>query len=78
MIKPGSFVTNIIEPNDVDCVLLLPRGKRGARRAVNQLRGIVPFLHIALVEQAEFDEFVHHTFARNRRGELKGMIEVIQ
>lgn len=72
----GSFVTGIIEPNDVDCVLLFTPGQRRDRSAIKQLRNGLPFLSIALVDQRRFDELVHF-FETDRRGKHKGMIEVI-
>ena len=36
-----------------------------------------PFLDIALARQTDFDEFVSNTFAADRHGTPKGMIEVI-
>jgi hypothetical protein len=73
----GSFVTDIIEPNDVDCALLfLPTRPRNVE-AVEELRDGLPFLEMKLVEQEEFDEYVNDTFASDRDGAPKGMIEVI-
>jgi hypothetical protein len=72
----GSFVTNIVEPNDVDCVLLFPHGRRRDRDALRQLRAGLPFLDMKLVGQSDFDEFVNVTFATDRLGSPKGMIEV--
>ncbi len=73
----GSFVTDIMEPNDVDCVLLFRSGARKTRAAFLELRQGLPFLDIALAESADFDEFVNVTFAVDRDGVPKGMIEVI-
>jgi hypothetical protein len=73
----GSFVSDIMEPNDVDCVLLFPQGAPRNRAAFGELRKGLPFLDIALAEQADFDEFVDVTFAADRDGAPKGMIEVI-
>lgn len=72
----GSFVTDIIEPNDVDCVLLLLPGQRRDPAAIKQLRLGLLFLSIALVRQSRFDELVRF-FDTDRRGNRKGMIEVI-
>jgi hypothetical protein len=72
----GSFVTDIIEPNDVDCVLLLLPGRRRDPAAIRQLRLGLPFLSIALVRQSRFDELVRF-FDTDRQGNRKGMIEVI-
>ena len=74
----GSFVTDIMEPNDVDCVVLVePRG-RGSRAALRKLRKGLPFLDLAVVRRRAFDEYVHGVFAADRTGAHKGMIEVIQ
>jgi hypothetical protein len=73
----GSFVTDIMEPNDVDCVLLVGSG-RGDRSALRELRKGLPFLDIAIVRGRAFDEYVHSVFAADRSGAPKGMIEVIQ
>jgi hypothetical protein len=74
----GSFVTDIMEPNDVDCVLLIGRGFPADAAAEAELNAGLPFIELKLVRQAEFDEFVNVTFATDRRGVPKGMIEVIR
>ena len=73
----GSFVTDIMEPNDVDCVLLFAPGGRRDRAALNELEVGLPFLDIALVGPEDFLEFVRDTFAADRSGTPKGMIEVM-
>jgi len=73
----GSFVTDIMEPNDVDCVLLLGRGSQLDRNALAELEAGLPFLDIALAGQTDFDEFVGEVFAADRSGMAKGMIEVV-
>lgn len=73
----GSFVTDIMEPNDVDCVLLLIPGRRRDRAAVKELRGGLPFLDMKLVGPEEFDEYVHVIYATDRTGAMKGVIEVM-
>ena len=77
IILNGSFVTDIMEPNDVDCVLLFAPGRHRNRSAIKQLRGGLPFLEMKLVGQEDFDEFVNVTFGTDRMGVPKGMIEVI-
>jgi hypothetical protein len=72
----GSFVTDIIEPNDVDCVVLFLPSQRRDRSAMQLLRSGLPFLSIALVGPRRFDEFVRF-FATDRSGKGKGMIEVV-
>ena len=73
----GSFVTDIMEPNDVDCVLLLTAGRRRRPQEIKELRNGLPFLDLKLVGQDDFDEFVNVTFGTDRAGIAKGMIEVI-
>ena len=73
----GSFVTDIIEPNDVDCVLLIGRGYPADPTAEKGLDAGLPFLDIAVVGQADFDEFVNNFFVADRFGVPKGMVEVI-
>lgn len=72
----GSFVTDIMEPNDVDCVLLFAPGGRRNREAFEELRDGIPFLDIQLVGPEEFCGFVDDLFAADRLGIPKGMIEV--
>jgi len=72
----GSFVTDIIEPNDVDCVLLVERRSPANRSALAALEKGLPFLDIAIVRAVAYDEYVHEVFAANRIGQPKGMIEV--
>ena len=76
IILNGSFITDRIEPNDVDCVLLLTRVPPD-RGAADQLKEGLPFLEMSIVDQAEFDRLVNTLFAFNRRREPKGMVEVI-
>jgi len=77
IILNGTFVTHIIEPNDVDCVLLVEPG-RGNRAALRELRKGLPFLDIAVVRARAFDEYVYSVFAADRTGAPKGMVEVIE
>jgi len=72
----GSFVTDIIEPNDVDCVLLVADSVVDAAAEDELLKGL-PFLEIALVGAEDFDELVNLTFASDRYGVSKGMIDVV-
>lgn len=74
----GSFVTDIIEPNDVDCVLLIGADFPNDPAAEKELLDGLPFLEVALVDEMEFDYFVNRFFAFNRMREEKGMSEVIR
>jgi hypothetical protein len=73
----GSFVTDIMEPNDVDCVLLTGRGFPKDPVAEAELRAGLPFLEIALVRRRQFDRLVSF-FATDRLEAPKGMVEVIR
>ncbi len=72
----GSFATDIMEPNDVDCVLLLAGDYPRDAAASEELVKGLPFLEILRVEQQEFDRLIHRFFATDRHGLGKGMIEV--
>jgi hypothetical protein len=65
-----------MEPNDVDCVLLIGAGFPADHDAEAELLKGVPFLDIHLVDEEEFGEFVGDFFAEDRLGRPKGMIEV--
>jgi hypothetical protein len=62
----GSFVTNTIDPNDVDCVLLVAPGAPSDPAAEDELVLGLPFLDISLVGQTDFDYFVNRFFALDR------------
>ena len=72
----GSFITDIMEPNDVDCVLLLAADYPRDTEASDELIKGLPFLEIARVEEQEFDRLVHRFFATDRHGVVKGVIEI--
>ncbi len=73
----GSFVTDIMEPNDVDCVLLMGTVFPLDSPAEKELRKGLPFLDVSLVDQADFDYFINGFFAFDRLRKEKGLIEVI-
>ena len=74
----GSFVTDIMEPNDVDCVLLAGAGYPDNQAAADALDDGLPFLEIAIVPRRAFDKLVNKFFATDRFGKPKGVVEVIQ
>jgi hypothetical protein len=76
IILNGSFVTDIIEPNDVDCVLLFRPGQLGDLDAVRELKAGLPFLDIAIASPKRFDQYVSRLFAVDRHGVPKGMVEI--
>ncbi len=73
----GSFVTDIMEPNDVDCVLLLADDYPRDEAASSELIKGLPFLEIFRVDEEGFDRLVNEFFASSRHGVPKGMIEII-
>jgi hypothetical protein len=72
----GSYVTDIMKPNDVDCVLLLRTGSRKDPAAIRELRDGLPFLDIAIVRPKRFQQYVTRIFATDRHGAPKGMVEI--
>jgi hypothetical protein len=78
IILNGSFVTDIMEPNDVDCVLLFRPGGHKDLVAIRELKAGLPFLDIAMAAPKRFDQYVQELFAADRHGVPKGMIEVVQ
>jgi len=73
----GSFVTDEVEPNDVDCVLLPGAGFPRDPSAQDELLDGLPFLDIQVVDQEAFEWLVASFFAGDRDFLPKGMIEVI-
>lgn len=73
----GSFVTDILEPNDVDCVLLTGKEYPADVAAHEELLAGLPFIELHLVEQKDFDYFIGKLYATDRDFVAKGMIEVV-
>jgi len=73
----GSFVTDVPEPNDVDCVLLQGPGYNDLSQPAAELRQGLPFLSLQIVRQAAFDYLAKSFFALDRSGLTKGIVEVI-
>jgi hypothetical protein len=72
----GSFVTDTIEPVDVDCVVLIDQGTGLGLAALRELRKGLPFLDLKIARARAFEEYVHHVFATDRLGHRKGIIEL--
>jgi hypothetical protein len=77
VIVNGSFVTDKLEPNDVDCVLLVGPGFPRDSAAEADLTAGLPFINMELVNLNAFRQFTEKTFATDRDLVPKGMIEVI-
>ena len=73
----GSFVTDKLEPNDVDCVLLVGRGFPRDSAAAADLTAGLPFVNMELANLNAFREYTEKTFATDRDLVPKGMVEVI-
>ncbi len=76
LIVNGSFVTDVFEPNDVDCVLLMGASFPRDLRAAEELDTGLPYIHLQVVYQERFDYLVNRFFAADSRGNQKGVIEV--
>lgn len=77
LVVNGSFVTDRVEPNDVDCVLLIgPEFPRDSVAEIELLAGL-PFINMELAEQDAFQQFTEDFFANDRGLVSKGMIEVM-
>jgi hypothetical protein len=73
----GSFVTDIMEPNDVDCVLLFRPAQRRDSGALRELLAGLPFLAMDIVRRKRFQQYVTRIFAYDRDEAPKGMVEVL-
>ena len=73
----GSFVTDKLEPNDVDCVLLIGADFPHDATAEAELLAGLPFINMELVDSAAFQQFTERTFASDRNLVPKGMVEVL-
>ena len=73
----GSFVTGKLEPNDVDCVLLIGPDFPRDSAAEAELLGGLPFVNMELVDPRAFQQFTERTFTTDRNLVPKGMVEVV-
>ena len=73
----GSFVTDKVEPNDVDCVLLQGPAYSAHSAAAAELRQGLPFLELKIVTEADYEFFKDVLFASDRDMIQKGLIEVL-
>jgi len=72
----GSLVTDVLEPNDVDCVLLQGPDYHRNSVAAGQLLAGLPFLELKIVEKTEFDLYAEVLFASDRDLKAQGIVEV--
>ena len=73
----GSFVTDKLEPNDVDCVLLIGTDFPHDSAAEAELLAGLPFINMELVDPRAFQQFTERTFATDRNLVPKGMVEIV-
>lgn len=73
----GSYVTDVFEPNDVDCVLLVEADFPDDKEAERQLREGLPFLDIEMADRPTFDFYCDRFYATDRLNVSKGLIEVL-
>lgn len=77
LIINGSFVTDVFEPNDVDCALLLSADfPLDSAAAVDLIAGL-PFIDLHMAEAKEFAILVQELYASDRDAVPKGVIEVV-
>jgi hypothetical protein len=73
----GSFVADIMEPGDVDCVVLMGPNYLVDETADVELGCGLPFLQILAVGDKEFERLTSKTFATDRYGVAKGIVEIV-
>src|SRR5882762_858722 len=76
LIVNGSFVTNVAEPNDVDCVLLIGPAYNEASEGAADLERGLPFISLQIVRETAFDELLDF-FGTDRSCANKGVVEII-
>lgn len=77
LVIAGSFVTDVLEPNDVDCVLLQATSYNEASPAAIELEQGLPFLSLQTVGPEAFDYLVNVFFASDRNGVPRGLVEIV-
>jgi len=78
LILNGSFVTDVQEPRDVDCILVPGSTFVADSDATLAIRIGLPYLSLQIVETTEdLDFYVNDLFASDRAGRPKGLVEVL-
>jgi hypothetical protein len=77
LVIDGSFISDVFEPNDIDCVLLIAPGHPHDDVALTEITDGLPFLDLQLVEPSDFTMLVDQFFATDRYGTPKGLVEVV-
>lgn len=73
----GSFVTDRVEPNDVDCVLMVTDDFPRDSAAADELAAGLPFMTFEFVKPSGLRAFTEVIFATDRNLAAKGMVEII-
>ncbi len=73
----GSFVTDVIEPNDVDCVLFIEESARMDQGILLEIQDGLPFLDLRLVKKIAYDYMIETVYATDRWHVPKGIVEVL-
>ncbi len=73
----GSFVSDAYEPNDVDCALLIGPNYPIDAEADAGLQQGLPFIQAQFLTQEAFDYYVGTLYGTDRRGVVKGVLEVL-
>jgi hypothetical protein len=73
----GSFVTDVFEPNDVDCVLLIEESARMDQGVLLEIQDGLPFLDLKLVKKIAYDYMIETVYATDRWHVPKGIVEVL-
>ena len=66
LVVNGSFATEKLEPNDMDCVLLVGGDYQYDGVAAAELLVGLPFINMELVDLEAFRQFTERTFATDR------------
>jgi len=78
VILNGSFATDLPEPNDVDCVILVDESFAPEGPIADLIEDGFPFLYPEIVDETNFSFLVNRFFATDREALTKGMIEVLR
>jgi hypothetical protein len=73
----GSFVTDKLEPNDVDCALLIGPDFPHDSAAEAELLAGLPFINMELVDPKAFQHLTERTSATDRNLVPKRMVEIV-
>ena len=73
----GSFVTDVIEPNDVDCALLIEEFTPMDQDIILDILDGLTFLDIQVVKKEGYDYLVEPIYATDRWRVPKGVVEVL-